>query len=219
MTIDLATPWCDVPIVVIDFETTGPDPDVCEPVEVAAVRFERGEVCGAYASLLRPSCPIPEQATAIHGITDAMVANAPTLIEVAVNLANVAHGATPCAYNEVFDRTILHRFISGTDVPLFDPRVQWLDVYVVAASHKRGDRYVRGKGRLKLPAVCARHGVRLDSAHRAAGDAEAAGRLLYRLMGASRAPLAKVLQRMAQARGEQDADYAAFRQRIARKQA
>lgn len=45
-------PWHSLPIVVIDSETTGPDPDTCMPVELAVVRFEGGEPAQAVATAL-----------------------------------------------------------------------------------------------------------------------------------------------------------------------
>lgn len=214
--LDLAAPWTELPLCVIDFETTGPEPNLCEPVEVGVARFERGELVDSYASLLRPSIPIPPEATAIHGITDEMVDSAPQLQDVAGDLYAIAQGAIPCAYNAPFDRTILHRYIRGIDCPLFRPDHPWFDVYVVIAS-PRVDKWVKGTGRLKLPAACKRHGIALKGAHRALGDSVATGTLLYRLVErglVKPASLAKMFYWMRRRRVEQDADHAAFRARM-----
>jgi DNA polymerase-3 subunit epsilon len=67
--------------VVVDTETTGTDPVVDKVIELAVVAFEYchatgtvGRVLGSYDGLEDPGLPIPPSSTAIHGITDAMVA-------------------------------------------------------------------------------------------------------------------------------------------------
>jgi DNA polymerase III epsilon subunit-like protein len=174
--------WWEQPVVILDFETTGVIPTVCEPVAVAVVRLEQGRETDAFYSLLRPSQPIPDACTAIHGITDGMVATAPELVDVAFELARVGRDAIPCGYNAIhFDRTILHRYITGTDCPLFDPSQQWIDPLIII---RAVDRHVRGKGRHKLATACARWGCPMDEAdeHHALGDVRAVGRLLVRLV-------------------------------------
>jgi len=69
-----------VPLV-IDFETTGTDPEKDRAVEVAAQIFEL-EVDGVqpvhtYQSFLNPGIPIPPEASAIHHLIDSDVAGAP----------------------------------------------------------------------------------------------------------------------------------------------
>jgi DNA polymerase-3 subunit epsilon len=66
---------------IVDTETTGTDPAVDKILELAVVVFEYcaatgavGRVLGAYDGLEDPGVPIPASSTAIHGITDAMVA-------------------------------------------------------------------------------------------------------------------------------------------------
>ena len=206
MPLDQQAPWWDQPLAVLDFETTGPDPAVCEPVSVAVVRLEQGIERDSFYTLLRPTIPIPAEATAIHGITDAMAAVAPSLLEVAGDLARVAADALPCGYNAIhFDRPILHRYIQGSDCPLFDPAQGWADPLVIT---RKVDKYVGGKGRHKLANVCARWGCPMDEAdqHNALGDVRAVGRLLcvlvdkgYLRQGTTVARLAEYTQQQADA--------------------
>ncbi len=210
MTLDLSRPWTDLPVCVLDFETTGPDPETCEPVEVSAIRFENGVAVSKFTSFIDHGVPIPEEATKIHGITTAMIAGAPSLVMAASSLAKVAAGAIPCAFNEPFDRRVLHRSVVGTDVPMFDPDQRWLDVFVMVASPLQ-DKYVSGSGRLKLGAACERRGIVIENAHRAEADALATGRLLYAVMGDKRPTLGALLDRMAVAREEQDRDWMQWR--------
>jgi DNA polymerase-3 subunit epsilon len=219
--LNLELPWDEQPIVVIDFETTGPDPETCMPVEVGAVRFEYGEPVADFASLLNPLECIPPEATKIHGITDAMVASAPTLFDVAPTLLRICAGAQPCAFNEPFDRRILHREIAGSDCYAFDPGWQWLDVYVMVAS-PRIDKYKPGAGRLKLGACALRWGVALSGAHRALGDCMATGGLLFKLRDRGKVkscPLGRILAHTREMRRLQDEDHARFAARCAAERA
>ena len=67
--------------VVLDTETTGMDSTKDKVIELALVKFEYsrasgeiGRVLGVYDGLEDPGMPIPPESTAVHGITDAMVA-------------------------------------------------------------------------------------------------------------------------------------------------
>lgn len=182
MALDPQAAWWDQPLAVLDFETTGPDPEVCEPVSVAVIRLEQGRECGAFFSFLRPTIPIPPEASAIHQIYDEMVASAPALVDVAGDLARLADHALPCGYNAIhFDRPLLHRYVQGTDCPLFDEAQGWADPLVII---RKVDRWVSGKGRHKLGRVCARYGCPIPAAeeHTALGDVRATGRLLGQLV-------------------------------------
>lgn len=220
MALDLAQPWNELPIVVVDTETTGVSEED-QVVEVAAVRFERGRAVAEYASLVDPGRDIPAEATAVHGITAEMVAGKPALWETAGELAKIAHGALPCAFNAPFDRKFIHRAIVGTDCPVFDPALAWIDVYVICAS-PRVDKYKKGKGRLKLGACCERHGVVLSSAHRALGDARATGALLFRLFDkglVKSCSARRLLEHTTRMRAEQEADFRRWKERQTRESA
>jgi DNA polymerase III epsilon subunit-like protein len=217
MALDLERCWTEVPIVVIDTETTGlaPPAQICE---IAAVRLEAGKVVAEFSSLVRPTIPIPAVVTRIHGITDAMVADARSLEEAASGLCKVSFDAIPCAFNAPFDRRFLHASIQGTDCPAFDPAFPWLDVFVIVSSPNI-DKFQKGPGRLKLGACCQRHGVEHQSAHRALGDARATAALLWALhvKGLVKPCTAqRLLAWGAVRRQQQDADHSRYQQRQAR---
>ncbi len=223
MLLEPSVPWWAYPLVIVDFETTGPDPETALPVSVAAVRLERGRECGGFYTLLDPGEPIPAEATAIHGIGDEQVRGAPELPDVALELFLLARGALPCGYNgEHFDKPILHRYIVGTDAPLFEPMQGWLDPLVMI---RKIDRYVGGSGRHKLEATCARWGVSFadGQAHNALADVRAVGALLRELVRVGKVrddvTLGRMLDYCRMIRAEQDADYARFRAKLAVKEA
>lgn len=60
--------------VVWDLETTGIDHKTCHIVEIGAVLVENGQIVQTYKWILDNEVEIPEEAAAIHGITNEMVA-------------------------------------------------------------------------------------------------------------------------------------------------
>jgi DNA polymerase-3 subunit epsilon len=166
--------WDDAPTGWIDTETTGTRPGLHRAVSVAIVRFERGAPVGSYATLVDPGQPIPSEATAIHGITDERVSGMPTIEHVFALPAvqSLLRDAQPAAYNAPFDRHFVPPFGEDWTWP-------WADSLSIV---RVVDRFERGKGRHKLAAAAARHGVPAWDAHQAEGDATAAGLLFYRLV-------------------------------------
>jgi len=90
--------------LVLDTETTGLDGDA-EIVELALVT-PNGEVL--LDTRVRPDTAIPAEASAVHGITDADVAAAPTFPEIYQCLVDLLPRRTVVAYNADFDRAMLH---------------------------------------------------------------------------------------------------------------
>src|SRR5438046_6043916 len=68
--------------VTFDLETTDKDVEVCEVVEIGAVRVVGGEIVDRFHSLVRPYRPITPGATKVHGYTDGDVRKARPLAEV-----------------------------------------------------------------------------------------------------------------------------------------
>lgn len=182
MPVDLTRPWPELPLAVFDAETTSADPKRCGVVQIAVVRLEQGRVVDRYVTLCRPADPIPPEATAIHGITDAMVESYLALPAYAGPIAHVARDALPVAYNERFDRRIVHRFFEGNDCPAWAMQ-QWVCPMVIL---KDVERVMEGKGFYKLASACKRWQIPLADAHDAGADAEATGLLLWRLYEAGK---------------------------------
>lgn len=166
--------WDAVPTIWIDTETTGVRPGVDRVVQVGFARFERGEFLISAVELVDPGVPIPAEATAIHGITDAMVRGKPRIEDVfqSEEFRRFTEGAQPGAYNAAFDRHFVPPFGDDWTWP-------WLDSLSLV---RFVDKYERGKGRHKLENAAPRHGVKLAKAHNAGADARAAGELFYCLV-------------------------------------
>ncbi|MBK8171689.1 MAG: 3'-5' exonuclease [Sandaracinaceae bacterium] len=174
--------WLEQPFAVIDFETTGLDHQNDRVLEMAIVWFRGGVVEKAQNWLINPTIPVPEESRKVHGIGDEELRGAPTFAEVADEIEQLLDGRIPVAYNAEFDRRFLHAEFSRLKrgpaehlVPALRPSVTWIDPLVWVREFQK---YEKGK---KLTDVVARMGITLEKAHRAAGDAEAAGRVLLGL--------------------------------------
>lgn len=101
------------PLVFLDFEATGLDVGNDRIVELTLVRVEPGGASDWLDTLVQPGVPIPPQATAIHRITDADVAPAPTFAEIAPRLLRTLRGADLCGFN-----------LARYDLPLLDAELE-----------------------------------------------------------------------------------------------
>ena len=90
---------------VIDFETTGLAPSHgARPTEVGVCLLEGGRIVDRYQSLMNPGVPIPYDIQGLTGITDAMVAAAPTVSTVMKEAASFVGDRPLLAHNAAFDR-------------------------------------------------------------------------------------------------------------------
>jgi DNA polymerase III subunit epsilon len=184
------TPWDEIPIALLDTETTGVDASIDRVIEVGIVVGQGGVVVARHSWLIDPGVPIPKEATAIHGISDADVEGKPRFSEVAREIAEALTQSVPGAYNANFDRHfIVNEFAraqfappAGTLPPALRKDVDWVDPLVWARELQREEKSKA------LGEVAQRLGISLDNAHRASDDAEAALRVLYALGKDARVP-------------------------------
>jgi DNA polymerase III subunit epsilon len=149
--------------VLLDLETTGGNPIDCRITEIAAVRVENGQEVARWSTLVNPGTRIPPLIQNITGISDAMVADAPTFDEVAQTLLKLLDGAVLVAHNVRFDHGFLLQEYARMDMAL---RVKTL--CTVRLSRKLYPQH-KSHG---LDAIMQRHGLTTLSRHRAMGDVD-----------------------------------------------
>jgi DNA polymerase-3 subunit epsilon len=93
--------------IAFDLETTGTVPGVDQIVEIGAVRFINGEPEAIYATLIDPLRPIPAGASAVNGISDAMVKGKPLIHSVLPSFAEFCGDDILVAHNAPFDTQFL----------------------------------------------------------------------------------------------------------------
>lgn len=171
------TPLLDTTFVVLDLETTGLSPAQDRITEVGAVRARGGEVLAELRTFVHPGQPIPAAVTAITGITDADVADAPREVDVIPLLLDFLGDAVLVAHNARFDLGFLGaEFARVAPTPLDELLGGSLCTVRLAR------RVLGHLPRRNLDAVCHHYGVRIADRHRAAGDAEATAQVLVHLM-------------------------------------
>jgi DNA polymerase-3 subunit epsilon len=165
--------------VAIDLETTGLDPRVDAVVAAAAVPVLSGHPGAGYATLVNPGRPIPLSSTAIHGITDEMVADAPPIRDVLDALDRACGTRVIVGHGVQFDLAVLDRERRALRRP--PPTGPSLCTMRLAAA------LYPAWADIGLDAVAARLGVDVRGRHTARGDAEAAARILMALLPPIRA--------------------------------
>lgn len=90
---DIGTPLHLVEFVVLDLETSGSAPHLGAGItEIGAIRIKGGEILQTFSTLVNPGHPIPPYITALTGIDDFTVHNAPEISEVISSLIEFVGG-------------------------------------------------------------------------------------------------------------------------------
>ena len=121
------------PICFFDLETTGTNPGKDKIVEIAVLKLDINNQKKEMVWRINPECPIPEEASSIHGITDEMVKDQPTFKHYSKEIHNFIEGCDLGGYNiDKFDLPLLvEEFIrSGIDVSSF-VKVKTVDVQTI----------------------------------------------------------------------------------------
>ncbi len=153
------------PLVCFDLETTGTSPDRDRIVEIGLVRVEPGGSRRSYRTLVNPEMPIPPPATAVHGISDDDVRDAPTLAAVAAEIVALFEGADLCGFNSI-----------GFDAPLLETELRRVGSPIELAGRRHLDamRIFHAMEPRNLTAAYRKYcGKDLTAAHAALADVEA----------------------------------------------
>lgn len=87
------------PIAFFDIEATGVSPRADRMVELCMIRIRPDRSAATLTYRLNPEMHIPEETTAIHGITDADVKDCPTFAQIAQEVADFLEGCDLGGFN------------------------------------------------------------------------------------------------------------------------
>lgn len=153
------------PLVFFDLETTGVNIAADRIVELSYLKIDVNGNETTKTMLINPTIPIPPETTAIHGITDEDVKDAPTFQSIAKNLAREIEGCDLAGYNSnKFDIPLLAEEFLRADVDIDMMKRKFIDVQVIF--HKMEQRTLGAA----LKFYCNRD---LENAHSAEADTRA----------------------------------------------
>ena len=110
------------PVIVFDFETTGQSPERGDrPIEVGAVRIEKGVVTDRFQSLMNPGFPVTSFIESLTGIGNDMIEAAPPCEEVMARFSDWMGQIPLVAHNIRFDSGFLSTELKQLGQELTNP--------------------------------------------------------------------------------------------------
>ncbi|MBE5321454.1 GIY-YIG nuclease family protein [Pedobacter sp. MR2016-19] len=157
---------------VVDIETTGGHASANGITEVAINVHDGNQIVESYTTLINPKQPIPDYITALTGIDNAMLKDAPTFADVALQIYQLLNDKVFVAHNVNFDYSFLKHHLAAAGYDL-----QCKKLCTVRLSRK----LIPGKSSYSLGKLCTALQIPIQNRHRAAGDADATS-ILFNLL-------------------------------------
>lgn len=163
------------PLCILDLETTGLAPDPVRVVEIGYVIVHPTAQVETFSTLVNPGMKIPQEAIAIHGITDADVASAKPF------------GAHAARLRTLFDTCTIAGFGSTTyDVPVLQEQFRQAGMDDSPPPHQLDVLEVwkrtKGTSTRNLTHIATELEVEVSTEHRALGDVATTVRVLDALI-------------------------------------
>ncbi|MBL4662999.1 MAG: GIY-YIG nuclease family protein [Flavobacteriaceae bacterium] len=146
---------------IIDVETTGQTNRI---TEISIFKYNGTTVIDEFTSLVNPEDFIPPHITALTGIDNAMVANAPYFSDIAKEVLRITEETIFVAHNVNFDYNVIHGEFKRLNIDFRRKKL-----CTVRLSRK----LIPGFRSYSLGKLCANLGIKIEGRHRARGDAEA----------------------------------------------
>ena len=164
--------------VFLDTETTGLGHSD-EVIDIAVIGFN-GEIL--LNSLVKPKKTIPAEATRIHGITNKMVASAPSISEIWNRLESALSGTLLGIYNKDYDLRIIRQssILNGVTRNLSVIR-SFCIMELFAEYYGQWDEYHQSFTWQKLSKAGRFLGISIPNSHRALDDALLARQVLIKM--------------------------------------
>lgn len=146
---------------IIDVETTGQTNRI---TEISIFKYEEGNVTDEFTSLVNPEILIPPHITALTGINNHMVNDAPIFAEIAHKVLKITADTIFVAHNVNFDFNVIRREFARLDIAFRRKKL-----CTVRLSRK----LLLGHRSYSLGKLCKDLGIDIEGRHRARGDAKA----------------------------------------------
>ncbi|MFJ7565331.1 PolC-type DNA polymerase III [Herminiimonas sp. NPDC097707] len=150
-------------LIFIDLETTGANLINDRITEIGIVTVNADGGIDRWSSFVNPGRPIPSFIQDLTGISDRMVATAPTFESLADTVRERLEGGLFIAHNARFDYGFLHHALARTGHVLSTD---------VLCTVKLSRRFSPEEKRHNLDTLIARHGLVPEARHRALADAD-----------------------------------------------
>lgn len=164
----------DDTFVVFDIETTGFSPDINNIIEIGAVKVAEGEIVDRFSTFVNPKEPIPYRIEKLTGITDAMVADAPFIVDALTQFSKFCDGAIYVAHNAGFDMSFLKAKEEAAGI---------FREYSYVDTLGLSRLLVPEISRFRLDNLCKFFKISLENHHRAVDDAGATAEIFIKLLG------------------------------------
>lgn len=166
--------FADDEFCVFDIETTGLSVLTCKITEIGAVRVKGGKVIARFNTFVDPEMHIPENITELTGITDEMVAGAPSQLSAVQSFLEFAGDRLLIAHNAGFDISFIRKVCEDNKIVFPNP---YLDTVALS-------RYLSPElKKHKLDSLAEYYGLGDFNHHRACDDAEMLAMIFFKMSG------------------------------------
>ena len=169
----------NVSFAVVDFETTGLNPETDRIVQLAAIIVNgEGDIIDSFDTIVKPESPTEYQhgAEHIHGISIEQVSGGMPLREALEQLWSINAGHVFTAHNAAFDLGFLHAESERVGIK------GQVEVHIDTLELSRRTTGTDTTRRHKLFALCEHYCIERDQVHDAKSDATATAQLLMHLI-------------------------------------
>ena len=146
---------------IIDVETSGRTNKI---TEISVFKYDGDVIVDEFTSLVNPNCFIPDHITALTGIDNGTVANAPEFHEVAQQVLDITEDTIFVAHNVNFDYNVIRNEFKAINIDFTRKKL-----CTVRLSRK----LLPGHRSYSLGKICKDLDININGRHRARGDAEA----------------------------------------------
>ncbi|MBZ4663511.1 MAG: PolC-type polymerase [Caloramator sp.] len=163
----------DGEFIVFDIETTGFNPQTDEIIEIGAVKIKNYQIVDRFSVLINPERHISEEIQKLTGITNEMVMDKETIIDILPKFIEFVGEGVLVAHNAKFDTGFLREKFKKFNLPfnysILDtlPLARWL---------------LPDLKRHKLNVIAEHLGISLENHHRAVDDAEATAHIFLKFI-------------------------------------